>query len=454
MKAQRLGGWLATVVVVGFLRGGSGIDAQMVLESPAGEPQAGQVVELSLPSPDPGLEIHAVRLGDRSVPFEVVESGGDRPLRIRVRLPEDLEPGDHEISALYAETRIPVPDVRGLTLEEARRRLEDNRLEPDPASLGEIADGDSEKILSQTPAAGATVAAGTRVAMVFEAPAGLGWFWPVVVASAAAAGAAAMRARKKKRRKKKQPEKIQVTANQDLAALRASVKVTAKDGGSQPGARPAAEPAPGSPAVAAAVEGEDEAENFTIGSLFFPQEEEEDALEEGEGLDSLETSLEEELPDTPFKAVKTQISAKIHEALEIGLSELLGPAWEKLQIFREYFNPEDPNEPIPIPLAGHAIESSHAPSVEIKVKGVKLGEIELAVDLALTLDGLVLELLGDKIVTLRAGSCVISGCLAGSLAVKGVSTDLMSFEKEIPEIRLRGLDLAIVIPYLRERLGR
>ncbi len=470
MKPQRLRRFLVTVAVVvaDLVIGSSGLDAQLVLENPGGGPQPGEVVELTVPSPDQGLEIHAVRLGDRSIPFDLVAPGGDRPLRIRIRLPEDLEPGDHRISALFAETRVRVPEVRGLTLEEARRKLEASRLEADPASMAEAAGGVSGKILQQAPGAGATVPAGTRVSLAFAAPSLPVWLLPALAAAVLLSVATGLQVRRRRRRRKKDPKKVRVTANQHLTALHASVKVTTRDGGSQPGARPAAEPgqgpqigmaesaAAGETESATATEGEDEdeADNFTIGSLFFPQDDEEAMEEEGEGLESLEQSLEEEAPDTPFKAVKAQVTAKIGEALEIGLEELLGPAWEKLEIFREYLDPEDPDEPIPVPLVGHAIETSHTPSVEVTVKGVKLATIELAIDLELALDGLVLELLGEKIVTLRAGTCVVSGSLAGSLVVKGVSTDLMSFEKESPEIRLRGLDLAIVIPNLRERLGR
>lgn len=68
-------------VIAGLFAGSSGLHAQLILENSGSEPRAGEVVELSVPSPDQGLSIHAVRVGQRSVPFELVDPGGDRPLR-------------------------------------------------------------------------------------------------------------------------------------------------------------------------------------------------------------------------------------------------------------------------------------------------------------------------------------------------------------------------------------
>ncbi len=110
-----------------------------------------------------------------------------------------------------------------------------------------------------------------------------------------------------------------------------------------------------------------------------------------------------------------QIRQKIVESLDFGMAEhILGPAWKKLEVLQQYRNPDEfpPEETVLVPIAEHTVTSAHSPHVEIRLKQVQVGRLDLSVELVLELKGVLLEVQGGVIRRVQAGSCQGRGRLA------------------------------------------
>ncbi len=180
----------------------------------------------------------------------------------------------------------------------------------------------------------------------------------------------------------------------------------------------------------------------TLKTLFFGAEDDDgaDDVLDGEGgnLDALEDGIKEQLPKVPFKAIRDELRNKILEVLDVGLEAVLGASWTKYQGIQEYADPEEhpPEETALAPLADHTIESSHSPHVDLVIKDAVLATIQLDIELAITLEGVLLKIQGGRILSLEAGSGQVSGSLTCTLNVKDVEKELMSVEKETPRLEL------------------
>lgn len=177
----------------------------------------------------------------------------------------------------------------------------------------------------------------------------------------------------------------------------------------------------------------------SLKNLFFPDQDDRGALN-GVSLADLENNIKEQLPKVSMGAVQEELSAKIGEVLDVGLSDVMAGAWKKAEALWEYADPDQhpPEETILLPLAEHSIESEHEPSVELKIKEMVIGSIQMEVQLELKLEGVVLKVQGGKIHEIQAGSCQASGKLACSLETKLGAKELLNLEKETPSFQLRG----------------
>ncbi len=182
------------------------------------------------------------------------------------------------------------------------------------------------------------------------------------------------------------------------------------------------------------------ASNLSIKNLFFSDQEEGGDVLEGGSLVDLESDIKSQLPKVSLGSVQKEMGAKIGEVLNVGLDEVLASAWKKYKGLQEYTDPakHPPEETALVPLAKHAIKSAHKPHVDLKIKDVLIGSIQLEVKLALSVEGIVLKVQDGKIHDVRAGSCKASGSLKCSLKSKAGAKELLDLKKETPKFELRG----------------
>ncbi len=159
------------------------------------------------------------------------------------------------------------------------------------------------------------------------------------------------------------------------------------------------------------------------------------ALASSERIAPLKNVLSGRVPQVTWPVALEEIMKKANDLLDISVPELAGAAWNKYQVLRKYTDTKKypPDETIVAPLATHTIRSEHKPYVEILVGDKPVGRVHFAVDLELTLEGVVLSIRGGKIVGMRLGSCQGKGQLSCEGAV-------------IAEKETRSLPLSGVIP--------
>ncbi len=160
--------WIVVALAFGLLTEPVCVHAQLVLDRPNLRLRSGQVIELFLPRQDGGqeVEIESVLFDEQSVPFDLLPPRSpEEAIRVRIRVPAGIKPGGHQISALFSETtRATAPRVVGLTLEEARRTLQQQGFALDAGGFNaEPSDVLTFVVARQTPGAGQSVRPGTRV---------------------------------------------------------------------------------------------------------------------------------------------------------------------------------------------------------------------------------------------------------------------------------------------------
>ncbi len=180
--------------------------------------------------------------------------------------------------------------------------------------------------------------------------------------------------------------------------------------------------------------------DLSLRNLFFSDDEDAGNALEGASLVDLESDIKSQLPKISLGSVKEEMGAKIGEALDVGLDQVLVSAWKKYQGLQEYADPEKhpPEETALVPLAKHSIKSAHKPHVDLKVKNVLIGSIRLEVQLALQLEGVVLKVQAGRILDLRGGACQASGSLKCLLKSKVGTKDILSLQRETPKFQLPG----------------
>ncbi len=324
-------------------------------------------------------------------------------------------------SVRVQEVAVSMPELLGVGLDLARQILLDGGFVP-LVTLHEPVDGPYETVLAQLPAADTPTPPGSEVRLAAESrPDPPGPRWPLPEAAAAAALTASLRRLRKKRRMKRK-KKCQLKVHTDLQSLRAQSKTQGLEIGAP---TPARRPTDSEPVADRAA-----GDQKTVKDLFFAG---------AEGSDQ-QADLEEGLKDQSplLGAFLEEILAKVGEVLGIDLGEVLGSAWEKVEELRECADTEE-GEPMLVPLAGHAIGTEYEPHIDVKIGGVVIGRIQLAVELELALDGVMLNVGEGKICGLEGGSCGASGVLACSFDTGAGSKELLSLEKESPSFELPGV---------------
>lgn len=118
----------------------------------------------------------------------------------------------------------------------------------------------------------------------------------------------------------------------------------------------------------------------------------------------------------PLQAVMNEAAEALSEALDISLGDILATAWTDSQKIREAADPavHGPEEVILVPLAEHAIQSEHRPTLEFTIDGRSICSLEFVVELTLALQAVVLRIRAGRIRSVVAGYCHAAAALSCS----------------------------------------
>lgn len=143
------------------------------------------------------------------------------------------------------------------------------------------------------------------------------------------------------------------------------------------------------------------------------------APEYSKGIASLKDMLSRRVPAVTWPVAREEIFKKTGDLLDTTVPEIAAAAWGKYQILRRYSDTKKypPGETVVVPLATHTIRSVHQPYVEILVGDEPVGKVHFAIDLEVTLEGVLLSIRGGKIVEMRVGSCQAKGSVSCEGAV-------------------------------------
>ena len=154
-------------------------------------------------------------------------------------------------------------------------------------------------------------------------------------------------------------------------------------------------------------------------------------LEAGKCLTALRKQLPPAVPPGYWGAVLAQIGEKVHEALNLPLTDVLAGAWKGYGRFLKYCDRKQypPDKVSVVALADHTITSSHKPHVDVLVNNREFGRIDFDVELVITLKGANLSIRDGKFIALR----LASGKAKGTLSCEGVVLiDRSSREFQLP----------------------
>ena len=137
------------------------------------------------------------------------------------------------------------------------------------------------------------------------------------------------------------------------------------------------------------------------------------ALESTQSMTRIMKEVQNRAKKHPLSVTANELRSPIGELLNASLLDIIVRAWNKNNLFEKYLDPEkyDPKESVLISLKKHSVTSSHSPHIDVSLNGKKLGQIDLKIDLALTLEGIILEVRGGQLQEIRFGNMKGQGTL-------------------------------------------
>ncbi len=166
------------------------------------------------------------------------------------------------------------------------------------------------------------------------------------------------------------------------------------------------------------------------------------ALDSSNSLAQLREKAGNAAQKNPLTVTANQLLDPIAGLLDISLLDIIVRAWNEHELFEKYLDPNkyDPKESVLISLKKHSIFSSHSPHIDVSLNGRKLGQIDFKIDLALTLEGIILELQGGELQKIRFGNMQGQGTLkCEDLVLLKRDTGTIEFPGKV---RFSGSDLA------------
>ena len=135
---------------------------------------------------------------------------------------------------------------------------------------------------------------------------------------------------------------------------------------------------------------------------------------ESEGLlAALKGQLLNQAAQIQWDAILSEVADRFSDLLDMSLEDIMAAAWNKYELLAEYADQtrDSPQESILVPLAEHTLESEHHPSIEVLVDDRSILQLTFAIDLTLTLQGVVLKIQNGKIREIRPGEASGEGSI-------------------------------------------
>lgn len=161
----------------------------------------------------------------------------------------------------------------------------------------------------------------------------------------------------------------------------------------------------------------DNLEELTIANLFGLSHEDPVELATNLGASNfkaVETKAKSFSEPVSWEALRTPIATQMTDALS---TKVLGgwiSAWQDYDQVKDKAQKSrlSPNAPFTCTLLKHTIESTVHPYVKVLLGSELVQQIDFDVTLATQIDGLILDLLGGSLVSIRPGLCEWSGSIA------------------------------------------
>ncbi len=104
--------------------------------------------------------------------------------------------------------------------------------------------------------------------------------------------------------------------------------------------------------------------------------------------------------------------------MSVNLADIAAAGWRKYDALKQAARRtrDDPDSKELVALATHKIVSGHRPSIDVYLDGRAIATVEIELDVALTIAGMIAVVRQGRLTEIQSGSCTASG----SLAVQGI----------------------------------
>ena len=114
------------------------------------------------------------------------------------------------------------------------------------------------------------------------------------------------------------------------------------------------------------------------------------------------------------RAVEHEVATVTGDLLSLNLLDLAVGGWNRYKALTDAARRtrDAPTTEEVVALVTHRIESSHRPTVELFIDGKSVGTIEVELDVAFDIAGVVAVVHRARLTAIRSGNCTVSGTLA------------------------------------------
>jgi hypothetical protein len=140
----------------------------------------------------------------------------------------------------------------------------------------------------------------------------------------------------------------------------------------------------------------------------------ESGFDANQGLQEARQKIEQTSRAIRWPWVRERVASEAQTLLNLNVVDVLLRAWKQYLEIEQYADPQKypPTKRIPVPLATHTLQSVHHPSLEILLKGQKIGSLESDLEFSLLLEGFVLQIENAKVMEIQTGEANGKGSLS------------------------------------------
>lgn len=144
------------------------------------------------------------------------------------------------------------------------------------------------------------------------------------------------------------------------------------------------------------------------------------------------------IPGLPaLTAVAEREVAKATDGLlSMNLADLVAAGWKRYEALRQAARRTRtaPTTEEIVAMATHRVESSHHPTIDVYIDGKSVANIEVAINVAFNMLGVLAVVRQARLVAIKSGNCTVSG----NLAIQGITAAQKQLRFDLPgAVRLR-----------------